>query len=198
MHRFYQQLSLPTRVPPRESSASKKKQDVEFEESKRGNGGPLDAMPPQANKTPMAEHSLQYLTANDWTLIAARAERKVFSLGQEIIREGVRGESIFIIRHGVASVELIGSHGSALLARLREGDVCGDMAFIEGGAATASVIARDGDVETDEIRTKDLRDLFGTFPGLASRFYQSLAAVLACRLRDTSRELMRILDARKV
>jgi hypothetical protein len=37
----------------------------------------------------------------------------------------------------------------------------------------------------------DLREIFDAFPRLASRFYMSLAIVLAVRLRHTSRELAR-------
>ncbi|SRR6266498_2957742 len=143
----------------------------------------------------MAGNSLQYLTPNDWILIGAKAKRRLFVLGDEIIREGVQGEAIYIIRRGTASVEVPGSHSATVLAWLGEGDVCGDMAFIEGGQATASVIAKDESIEADEILAKDLRDLFDNFPGLASRFYQSLTLILAQRLRDTSRELVRVISS---
>jgi hypothetical protein len=52
----------------------------------------------------MAGSSLQYLTSNDWILIGARAIRRVFTLGQEIIREEVQSDAIYIIRSGTASV----------------------------------------------------------------------------------------------
>ena len=142
----------------------------------------------------MAGNSLEYLTPNDWVLIGAKAKRKVFTSGEEIIRQGVPGEAIYIIRRGTASVELLSSHARTVVASLEQDDICGDMAFLEKGRATASVIAKDQEVEADEIRAEDLRSLFDTFPGLASRFYQSLAVILARRLRDTSRELARALN----
>ena len=145
----------------------------------------------------MAGSSLQYLTPNDWVLIGAKAKRKVFTSGQEIIRQGVPGEAIYIIRRGTASVELLSSHARAVVASLEEDDICGDIAFLERGKATASVIAKEQEVEADEIRAEDLRSLFNTFPGLGSRFYQSLAVILARRLRDTSRKLGRALNAAK-
>jgi hypothetical protein len=37
----------------------------------------------------------------------------------------------------------------------------------------------------------DLRQLVAMFPGLGTRFYRSLAVILAQRLRQTSRELLR-------
>jgi len=145
----------------------------------------------------VAGNSLEYLTPNDWVLIGAKAKRKVFPPGEEIIRQGVPGEAIYIIRRGTASVELLSSHARAVVASLEQDDICGDMAFLEKGKATASVIAKDQEVEADEIRAEDLRSLFATFPGLASRFYQSLAVILARRLRDTSRELARALNRAK-
>ena len=143
----------------------------------------------------MAGNSLQYLTRNHWVLIGAKAKRKRFTLGQEIIREGVQSEVIYIIRRGTASVELLSSRSTAVLAWLGEGDLCGDMAFLEKTKATASVIAKEEELEVDEVRAEDLRSLFKSFPGLASRFYQSLAVILARRLQDTSRELVRALNA---
>lgn len=145
-----------------------------------------------------SEKSLLSLTSNDWVLIGAKANRRVFTLGQEIIREGAQSSAIYIIRRGTASVELRNSRSRAVLAWLKEGDICGDMAFIEKGNATASVIVKEEEVEADEIRADDLRALFDTFPGLASRFYESLAVILVRRLRNTSRELVRALNAMEV
>lgn len=139
----------------------------------------------------MAGNRLQYLTPNDWTLINAKSVRRTFKLGEEIIRQGSPSESIFIIRRGQASVELAGTAARAILASLDVDDVCGDMAFLEKGRATASVIAKDDEVEVDEINARELREMFEAFPRLASRFYLSLALLLSQRLKDTSRELAR-------
>jgi CRP-like cAMP-binding protein len=139
----------------------------------------------------MGNNRLQYLTKDDWTLINAKAQRKTFKLGEEIIRQGSLGDKIYIVRRGEASVELAGTSNRAVLATLGPDDICGDIAFLEKGSATAAVVAKDDQVECDEITAKELRELFEAFPRLASRFYQSLAVVLARRLRETSRELAR-------
>ncbi|HTS36212.1 MAG TPA: cyclic nucleotide-binding domain-containing protein [Candidatus Solibacter sp.] len=139
----------------------------------------------------MANQRLRYLTSNDWSLINARARRRVFKLGEEIIHQGSLGDSIFILRRGEASVELAVTSKRSVLATLGPDDICGDMAFLERGKATATVVARDAEVEADEISASDLREIFEAFPRLGSRFYLSLAIVLAQRLRNTSRELAR-------
>jgi CRP-like cAMP-binding protein len=139
----------------------------------------------------MAGNRLNYLTADDWVLIQARAERRTFKLGDEIIREGAWGDSIYIIRRGKASVELAGTGSRAIVADLGPDDVCGDMAFLEQAKAGAAVIARDDEVEVDQISARALAEIMEAFPRLASRFYRSLALVLVQRLRITTRELAR-------
>jgi extracellular factor (EF) 3-hydroxypalmitic acid methyl ester biosynthesis protein len=137
----------------------------------------------------MAGNRLQYLTADDWVLLQAKAVRRTFKLGEEIIRHGAWGDSLYIIRRGEASVELAGTGSRRIVAKLEPGDVCGDMAFLEQGKATAAVIARDEEVDVDEINAHELRAVLDAFPRLASRFYRSLALVLVWRLRATSQQL---------
>ena len=144
----------------------------------------------------MAGNRLQYLSSNDWNLITAKSVRRTFKLGESIIQQGHLSESIFIIRRGAASVELAGTNSRAIVASLEADDICGEIAFLEKGRATAEVIAKDEEVEVDEIKAQELRELFEAFPRLASRFYQSLALILAQRVRDTSRELAREMASR--
>jgi CRP/FNR family cyclic AMP-dependent transcriptional regulator len=145
----------------------------------------------------MAGHRLQYLTSNDWILMQAKATPHSFNLGEDIIPQGDNRNNIYIIRQGEASVELAGTSSRAVLAKLGPGDICGEIAFLEKGKASAAVVAREEKVEADELNARDLRDLFQTFPGLASRFYQSLATILAERLRMTSKELAREMHSRE-
>jgi CRP-like cAMP-binding protein len=142
-----------------------------------------------ADEHDVADHRLPYLTSNDWALIGAKAHRRVFKLGEEIIRQGSLGDRIFILRSGEASVEIAVTSKRTVLARLVPGDVCGEIAFLERGKTTAAVVARDTEVEVDEITYGDLRETFEAFPRLATRFYHSLALVLARRLEQTSRQL---------
>src|SRR5271170_1020293 len=131
----------------------------------------------------MAGNGLNFLTSNDWVLIQAKTVRHMYKLGEEIIREGDWVHSLYIIRSGEASVELAGTGSRAIVASLGPEDICGDMAFLEQSRATAAVVAKDEEVEVDEIKTHDLRQILEAFPGLASRFYRSLALVLVRRLK---------------
>jgi CRP-like cAMP-binding protein len=144
----------------------------------------------------MAGNRLQHLTANDWVLIQGKAVRRLFKLGDEIIKQRDWSDSIYIIRRGEVSVELAGTGSRAIVASLGPEDICGEMAFLERGKTTAAVFAKDEEVEADEIKTHELRKMLEAFPGLASRFYLSLALILAQRLKTTSRELAREMTLR--
>jgi CRP/FNR family transcriptional regulator, cyclic AMP receptor protein len=138
----------------------------------------------------MPRSTLQDLTRNDWTLIESKAKRIRVELGQEIIKEGARIDHLYVLRCGSASVELDGTTSRVVIATLRAGDVCGEMAFLGDTTATASVVAKD-EVEVDAIWADDLRQVVAAFPGFGTRFYRSLAVILAQRLRQTSKELLR-------
>jgi CRP-like cAMP-binding protein len=137
----------------------------------------------------MAGNGLNHLTENDWVLIQAKTVQRTFKLGEEIIREGDWVDSLFIIRRGEASVELAGTGSRAIVATLGPQDICGEISFLGLCKATAAVIASEEEVEVEEINLGELRKILEAFPRLASRFYLSLATLLAQRLKQTSREL---------
>jgi extracellular factor (EF) 3-hydroxypalmitic acid methyl ester biosynthesis protein len=137
------------------------------------------------------ENTLQYLTSNDWALMATKAERVAFALGHEIIIQGTPNKFVYIIRHGSASVELATPRSTVTLAVLEQGDICGEMAFLHKGMASATVVAKDMEVVADVIHVDDLQQLINTFPGFAARLFQSLALMLAKRLQHALAELIR-------
>ena len=133
---------------------------------------------------------LEYLTANDWAFLRSKSRKMSFRPGEIIIRLNARPEALYILSSGCATVEV--SRGN-VIARLTEGDICGEMAFIENNLASASVIA-EKDTEADAFHVSDLTEVFASFPHLEARFYKSLALLLSRRLRKTSGELAKALS----
>jgi CRP-like cAMP-binding protein len=126
-----------------------------------------------------ASNRLEYLTPNDWTLVVDRARRTPFRKGDVLIQQGKQVRTVYILVNGTAKVE----SSKAVIAHIGPGQVCGEMAFLENGAASASVTAEQ-DGEACALDWKALSDLFELFPHLGSRFYRSLAVSLSRRLRD--------------
>lgn len=129
---------------------------------------------------PLAKNRLEYLTPNDWTLLADKAKLVSFPKDGELIHEGKQTRTVYVLLQGKVQV-LAG--GKNQIAQLDAGEVCGEMAFLENGVAAATVVALEN-VEACAIEWASLNDLFELFPHLGSRFYRSLAVNLSRRLRD--------------
>ncbi|HZE26688.1 MAG TPA: cyclic nucleotide-binding domain-containing protein [Terriglobales bacterium] len=126
-----------------------------------------------------AKHRLEFLTQNDWMLIVDRAKRSVFKKGETLIQQGQRSKTVYLLVKGKATVEA----SQSFIAHIGPGQICGEMAFLENGVASATVTAEE-EVETCAVDGPVLFDLFELFPHLGSRFYRSLAVNLSRRLRD--------------
>jgi CRP-like cAMP-binding protein len=146
--------------------------------------------------------TLEFLTENDWSLILAKSKRLSYGPGEEIIKQGIPGKAIYLIRRGTASVEVTSVEGKTEIAVLGPEEICGDIAFLLKDEmlkdkTSASVLAK-GAVEADLIEAEDLGKLFEAFPSVGARFYRSLAVVLARRLRETSRTLAKAVGKEKL
>ena len=126
-----------------------------------------------------ARNRLDFLTDNDWSLFADRAKQVSFKPGEKLIEERKMNHTILLLIRGKAKVE---NKAQTKIAEITQGEIAGEMSFLERIPASASVIA-ETDVEALAIGWKELEDLFELFPHLASRFYRSLAVNLSRRLR---------------
>jgi extracellular factor (EF) 3-hydroxypalmitic acid methyl ester biosynthesis protein len=126
------------------------------------------------------KNRLEYLTPNDWQLIVDRAKRSTFNKGDVLIQAGKQNKTVYLLVKGNARVE---ASTKAFIAQLQPGEVCGEMAFLENGVASASVTAAEA-LEVCAIEWSALSDLFELYPHLGSRFYRSLAVNLSRRMRE--------------
>ena len=126
-----------------------------------------------------ARNRLEYLTANDWALITDKSHILTFHKQDVVIQAGMRPRHLFFVLSGKARIE---SAPGVKLAEVSEGDICGEMSFLEGSVASARVVA-EGTVETLAIEWTALQQLFELYPHLGSRFFRSLALNLSRRLR---------------
>ena len=127
-----------------------------------------------------SKHGLVYLTANDWALVADKADRVQFKKGEVLVQRGKRANGVYLLLKGTARVQI---PFQATVPTIGAGEICGEMSFLEDAPASANVVA-EGDVEAFHLDRPTLQGLFELFPHLASRFYRSLATNLSRRLRD--------------
>jgi CRP/FNR family cyclic AMP-dependent transcriptional regulator len=127
-----------------------------------------------------AENRLEYLTPNDWALLIDRATKVTFKKEETLIKKGRQTQVVYLLVRGTAKIEaeFVGMR----IAQVGPGQICGEMAFLENGVASATAIAEQ-EVEACAIDWSALSDLFELYPHVASRFYRSLAVTLSRRLR---------------
>ena len=98
----------------------------------------------------------------------------------QIIREGDKGDSVFVISQGEVKVITHIGGREIQLTNLRENDFFGEVAFLTGSSRAASVITTEN-AEILELQGKDLRAIVQRFPAVKNileDFYQA-------RIRDT-------------
>jgi PPM family protein phosphatase len=104
--------------------------------------------------------------------------------GDKVIKEGDRGEELFIVLNGQVKV----LRGDTQLATLKQGEHFGEMALIRAQPRSATVVS-DGDSELMVVRRADFFDIVRKEHQLATKLLWQFLGVLADRLADTSREL---------
>jgi CRP-like cAMP-binding protein len=141
---------------------------------------PKDTHPQEIAVLLSAKNGLTYLTANDWALISDKATRAQFKPGEQFVHRGKRTHGIYLLVKGTAFVQIAGYHQAR---EIGPGDVCGEVSFLDEQPATADVLAHEP-VSAYYLDRPTLQSLFELFPHLGSRFYRSLASILARRLRE--------------
>jgi len=127
---------------------------------------------------------LKYLTANDRAMLRSVARRMIYKPREIIITINSKPNALFILVRGTATVEVVRGQP---VARLTAGDICGDMSFVENGAASASVVA-ETELEVDVLDLPQIKEIFAHYPHLETRFYKSLAVLLSQRMRATLKQ----------
>ncbi|MBA3365918.1 MAG: cyclic nucleotide-binding domain-containing protein [Actinobacteria bacterium] len=121
--------------------------------------------------------------------LEAAMRRRTFAPREVICRAGEPGDSLFVVLDGFARVSLPAEDGgSRVVARLRRGDIVGEMSLVTGEPRTATVTAA---VPTTALELS--RDAFAGVVAREPRILQSLTRILSERLAATTAQ---VVDAR--
>jgi extracellular factor (EF) 3-hydroxypalmitic acid methyl ester biosynthesis protein len=135
--------------------------------------------------------AFKFLTDEERNRLLERAQTLTCADGDRILEEGARRRAIFIVRSGTVSIEKEHLGTGIPLDELGEGEVFGEMSFLEDTGASASVVAQ-GPVELQVLEAGDIEQLLDSDPRLAANFYRSLAFLLSGRLRHSTAEFVSI------
>lgn len=181
-----QSIANPTMIAPPRLTVVPSSVSTTREETRSATGAAQDAF------SKAICMKLEYLNENDVKLMVSKAKPVTCTVGEKLIREGAPSPGFFMVRSGEVEVR----RGETKLASLFAGDVCGEMSFLEGSNASASVVASKAST-IEFLSVDELHGIFAAFPHLASRFYRSMALTLSRRLRVTSQQLVAAQQATK-
>jgi CRP-like cAMP-binding protein len=130
-------------------------------------GAPLEAL----HRVPLFAN----LDQREVAQIARTFKERRFADGETVIKEGLGGAAFFLIESGEAKVSI----GGKERATLRSGDYFGEIALIDEGARTATLVAV-GELVCYGITLWEFRPLVQGNPAIAWKLLQALAK----RLRE--------------
>ena len=111
-----------------------------------------------------------------------------YAQGETVLHQGTGIDGIYIIRSGFARVQRAQMGRLTEIARLKGGDVFGEISLLDSAPASASVVAAEDSV-VRFIRRGDLEAFIAQRPDLGVEIYRRIARILAQRLRETTAAL---------
>lgn len=122
------------------------------------------------------------LSDADMLWLLSMGKLRTINAGEALVAAGKPVNDLFFVTGGSLAVKL--DDGSRV-ARLHQGDVVGEMSFVERHSPLVSVVAEER-TEILAIPRKLILERFEQEPVFAARFYRALAVFLSERLRETT------------
>ncbi len=130
------------------------------------------------------------LSEDEVKAVAAISSRVAFKDMETVLEDEDDARSIYVIMAG--SVEVTTSTGE-MIARLKAGELFGEIALFEGGRRTAQVIGM-GDGELARISAAHLNKLIDDQPHIGVEILRNIGRVLCKRLRSSNIQLESVLQ----
>ncbi|MFT5468901.1 MAG: CRP/FNR family cyclic AMP-dependent transcriptional regulator [Verrucomicrobiales bacterium] len=120
------------------------------------------------------------LEDTDW--LFAASEEESIATGRCVIEEGSFPDSLFFVLKGEFGVR-ISARADELVAKVRAGELLGEMSFLHESAASATVIALEDSLLLRIPRLK-LVGRIDSDSKFGARFYRAIALIVSRRLRE--------------
>lgn len=149
---------------------------------------------PGASRPVGDQELFEGLTGADLDAVLGALTHTVLEPGALLAKEGEPADTVFFLLSGQVSVRLgpESSPGSRRVAAFRAGVAVGELALLEGGVRSASLVA-DTRVEFATLTVADLDRISAERPMVRARIMGNLARSLALRLRRAN-DRIRVLD----
>ncbi len=126
-------------------------------------------------------------------VVTLMGDLKRFRPGETIVRQGERGDEMYVIIQGLADVWIGTGRDRQRIAEMQRGDVFGEMGLVRGGNERSADVVAASDVEALAVDERFLQRIQRRYPRIASRVLLNLSRILSDRLQRAN---LRFLEAR--
>lgn len=116
---------------------------------------------------------LSYHSEEELTQLVLSIKKNSVPPGKTILRQGQKGEALYIIRRGTVEVWAETPQGRRRLAGLAEGENFGEVSILTGDICNASVVA-EGEVELFSLPPDEVRKVVKANPVLAEKMADAI------------------------
>lgn len=121
------------------------------------------------------------LTDDDLEQVASLCQEREIAPGELLVKEGDRGDELFIITNGF--VEVLLETPRRVVVNLGRGQITGEMALVDGGPRSATLRAISEPTVVQVIHRSDFDNLCDSNTRLGYIVFRNLAADLSFKLR---------------
>jgi predicted RND superfamily exporter protein len=126
-------------------------------------------------------------------VVTLMGDLKRFKPGEAIVRQGERGDEMYVIIQGNAHVWIGAGRERQRVAEMRRGDVFGEMGLVRGGNERSADVVAASDVEALVVDERFLQRIQRRYPRIASRVLLNLSRILSDRLQQANDRFLQAL-----
>jgi SulP family sulfate permease len=143
--------------------------------------------------SPEQHDFLRGLDCSELAVLAPYLKRREFRIGDVLCQEGDPADRMWLLMKGNVSIRLRSpdKRSGRRIAGCAPGTTVGEMAVVDGGFRSASVVA-DDDLVCYELESSTFEWVLRDYPALASKLLTNMARALAQRVRGASEELREV------
>jgi uncharacterized protein len=126
-------------------------------------------------------------------VVTLMGDLKRFKPGEAIVRQGERGNEMYVIIQGNADVWIGAGRERQRVAEMQRGDVFGEMGLVRGGNERSADVVAASDVEALAVNEHFLQRIQRRYPRIASRVLLNLSRILSDRLQRANDRILQAL-----
>jgi len=134
------------------------------------------------------------LTDTELEVMAKITSQKNFKAGETIFKESEEGQSLYVIRSGEVKASVSAPNGEVFtLTMLKDGDIFGQMSFIDGRPRSATIVAA-SDVDTIVMEKSDFEGIIDDNPRLIHKIMGKIVLNVHSILRGMNARYMEMIN----